>query len=294
MNAPLSPVSFADTDYGRIEYLDRGQGAPVLVVHGSPGGCDQGALMADFLVRAGLRVIVPSRPGYLGTPLTDANRRIDGSAAALGALMAALGLARYGVMCWSGGGPAAYRLALRQPQCVSALVAIAALSGRYDWRASGEDRFLFGTALGNWILKLLGEHAQHRLVAATLAAEGELPQAELEALVAAVWADEGQRRFVLELARTVSWRGERQAGRDNDAAEFAAITDLGLAGITVPTLLVHGRADTDVRPQHAERAAAQIPGAQLEWIERGGHLAAFTGPHRDAVQARIAAFLQRG
>ena len=38
MNAPLSPLSprsFADTDYGRIEYLDRGQGAPVLVVHGS-------------------------------------------------------------------------------------------------------------------------------------------------------------------------------------------------------------------------------------------------------------------
>lgn len=286
-------ASFADTDRGRIEYLDRGQGAPVLVVHGSPGGCDQGALMADFLVRAGLRAIVPSRPGYLGTELTDTNRSIDGSAEALAALMAVLGIERYGVMCWSGGGPSSYRLARLHPDRVSALVAIAALSRRYDWQASGEDRFLFGTALGNWILKLLGEHAQHQLVAATLASEGELPKAELEALVSSVWADETRRRFVLDLAHTVSWRGARKAGRDNDAAQFAAITDLGLAGISVPTLLVHGRVDTDVTPQHAEWAAAQIPGAQLDWIERGGHLAVFTDPDSDAIQARIVAFLKR-
>ena len=286
--------SQADTAFGRIEYLDRGQGAPVLVVHGSPGGCDQGALMAEFLVRAGLRAIIPSRPGYLGTPLTNANRSIDGSADALVALMAALGIARYGLMCWSGGGPASYRLALRHPQRVSALVAIAALSRRYEWHAGGEDRFMFGTALGNWLLKMLSQHAQRQLVSATLGSEGELSKQELEALVAEVWADERKRRFVVDLAATVSWRGARKPGRDNDAAQFAAIDDLGLAGITVPTMLVHGRVDTDVRPSHAEFAAAQIPGAQLEWVEHGGHLAAFTDPDSDAIQARIAAFLKRG
>ena len=91
-----TPTLFADTAFGRIEYLDRGQGRPVLVLHGSPGGHDQGSLMADFLVRAGLRAIIPSRPGYLGSELNEINRSIDGTADALAALMAGLGFDRYG------------------------------------------------------------------------------------------------------------------------------------------------------------------------------------------------------
>lgn len=291
MSVPTMTPSRIETGYGPIEYLDRGQGLPVLVVHGSPGGCDQGSLMADFLVRAGMRAVIPSRPGYLGTPLTESNRSIDGSADAQAALMAALGIERYGVLCWSGGGPSSYRLALRHPAAVTALVAIAALSQRYVWHAGAEDRFMFDTALGNWALGVMSRHAQRQLIEATLASEGRLSKAELEALVEHVWADERKRHFVLDLAGTVSWRGERKAGRDNDEACFAAITDLGLAGIGVPTLLVHGRVDTDVVAQHAEHAAACIPGARLDWVERGGHLAVFTDPDSDAIQAGIVRFL---
>lgn len=291
MNSP-EPGKFADTAFGRIEYLDRGQGAPVLVVHGSPGGHDQGALMADFVVAAGLRAIIPSRPGYLGSELNETNRSIDGTADALAALMAGLGIDRFALLCWSGGGPSCYRLALRHGDKLSALVALAAVSQRYEWHAGGDDRFMFGTALGNWILKIMSEHAQRALVGATLGAEGELPKAELEALVAEVWADEAKRRFVVELARTISWRGARKPGLDNDQANFAAIADLELQRIAVPTLLVHGRVDTDVTPQHSEFAAAQIAGAQVEWIERGGHLAVFTDHDSAAIQARIAGFLR--
>lgn len=284
---------FADTAFGRIEYLDRGAGAPVLVLHGSPGGHDQGALMAEFLVQAGLRAIVPSRPGYLGSELTEANRSLDGSADALAALMAGLGFDRFGVLCWSGGGPSSYRLALRHGEPLTALVALAAVSERYDWQPAGDQRFMFGTALGNWLLKLLREHAPHKLVEATLDAEEDLPKAELEALVEQVWADPAKRRFVLELAGTVSWRGSRQPGFDNDMANFAAIEDLELEHIAVPTLLVQGRLDTDVLPRHSESAAARIAGAQLQWVERAGHLAAFADPHSATVQARIVEFLKR-
>ncbi len=290
----MNDTRFADTAFGRIEYLDRGSGAPVLVLHGSPGGHDQGALMAGFLVQAGLRAIIPSRPGYLGSELTEVNRSLDGTADALAALMAGLGFDRYGVLCWSGGGPSAYRLALRHGEALSALVALAAVSAHYDWKPAEDQRFMFGTALGNWLLKLLREHAPHKLVQATLDAEGELPQAELQALVEQVWADPAKRRFVLELAGTVGWRGVRQPGLGNDMANFAAIEDLELERIAVPTLLVQGRLDTDVLPRHSESAAARIPGAQLLWIERGGHLAAFTDPDSDAVQARIVEFLKRG
>ena len=76
---PPARAPGADAAFGRIEYLDRGRGRPVLVVHGSPGGHDQSSLMADFVVAAGLRAIIPSRPGYLGSALNDANRSIDGA-----------------------------------------------------------------------------------------------------------------------------------------------------------------------------------------------------------------------
>ena len=284
---------FADTAFGRIEYLDRGQGHPVLVLHGAPGGHDQGSLMADFVVAAGLRAIIPSRPGYLGSELTELNRSFDGAADALAALMAGLGIDAYSVLCWSGGGPTAFRLALRHGERVHALVALAAASQRYDWHPDGGERFMFGTALGNWILKIMAEHAPRQLIGATLASEGELSKEDLETLVRQVWSDETKRRFVVELAATVSWRGARKPGLDNDMACFAAIDDLQLEHIQVPTLLVHGRADTDCPPQHSEAAARRIPGARLRWIEHGGHLAMFTDPDSDAVQADIVGFLRQ-
>jgi pimeloyl-ACP methyl ester carboxylesterase len=295
MSSPTpEPGQFADTAFGRIEYLDRGRGPTVLVLHGSPGGHDQGSLMADFLVAAGLRAIIPSRPGYLGSELNDTNRSIDGTADALAALMAGLGIDRYGLLAWSGGGPAACRLAIRHSEQVRALVLLAAVTQRYEWHAGAEDRFMFGSVLGNWILKIMIEHAQRPLVSATLGSEGDLSKAELETLVEQVWADPTKRRFVVELARTISWRGARKPGLDNDQAQFAAITDLELQHCGVPTLLVYGRADSDVPPAHGELAAARLPAAQVVWIDRGGHLAAYTDPHSEALQARIAAFVAGG
>jgi len=67
--------------------------------------------------------------------------------------MAGLGFDRYGVMYWSGGGPSAYRLALRHGDNVSALAALAAVSQRCEWHPGRDERFMFGSALGNWVLK---------------------------------------------------------------------------------------------------------------------------------------------
>lgn len=45
-----------------------------------------------------------------------------------------------------------------------------------------------------------------------------------------------------------------------------------LAAIRVPTLLVHGTADSVVDPSAAEYAAGKIPGASLRWFQDVGHL----------------------
>jgi 3-oxoadipate enol-lactonase len=45
-----------------------------------------------------------------------------------------------------------------------------------------------------------------------------------------------------------------------------------LGGVRMPTLILHGTHDRLVAPANAERLAAEIPGAELHWLEGAGHL----------------------
>src|SRR6478609_2627631 len=83
------------TAVGDVDCAVVGQGPPVLVVHGSPGGHDAGLAMARFLVADGLRTVVPDRPGYFGTPLSSGTT-IDEQADLHAALLDALGIDRAG------------------------------------------------------------------------------------------------------------------------------------------------------------------------------------------------------
>src|SRR4051794_13851269 len=138
------------TALGPVEVARRGSGPPVLFVHGTPGGFDSSLAMGRFLDEAGVEVIAPSRPGYLATPL-EGRASIDEQADLHAALLDALGHEQAGVIAWSGGGPSAYRLAVRHPEKVSSLVAFAAVSGQLDAPKEGlEERLMLKTGFGNW------------------------------------------------------------------------------------------------------------------------------------------------
>jgi hypothetical protein len=59
------------TAKGPIEYAEVGHGPVVLMVHGDPGGYDQiyQVLKIDDAEHGDFRYVIPSRPGYLRTPL---------------------------------------------------------------------------------------------------------------------------------------------------------------------------------------------------------------------------------
>jgi pimeloyl-ACP methyl ester carboxylesterase len=275
----------ADTAAGSVEYADTGTGRPVLFVHGSPGGADQAVLMTSFLVEAGFRVIAPSRPGYCGTALGEANADPAGQAALHLALLDALDLASVGVACWSGGGPSTYALAATHPERVTTIAAIAAVSHAYSFAGTSESLLMAGKA-GRWIMKQLVHHAPKTVVQSLAKEEGDLDKHQLKELVAHIWNDEAKRAFVLELSELVTGP-ERHAGLANDQAQFPEIGDLGLAAITAPTLLVHGTADGDVPAEQSDHALAAIPASELLAVEDGTHVAAWTDPTSDAIQARI-------
>ena len=288
MDQPPEYVSqVVETSRGPVEYAEVGTGTPVLVVHGTPGGIDAAALMARILPRDGIRAILLSRPGYLGTAL-DGRATIDEQADLLAALLDHLGVDRTGVYSWSGGGPAAYRLAVRHPERVTALVANAAVSQAYH--LPDQDlgtRLMFTTAPGQWLLRVLAAHQPARYVEGALSGEGDLTPAQLEQRVAEVLADPDKRRFVLDLGPTSVPDAARRAGYRNDLAQFAAITSLELDRITAPTLVVQGSADSDLPPVQSDFAAATVPGAEMLNLDTGTHLALYTHPEAAAAQARV-------
>jgi pimeloyl-ACP methyl ester carboxylesterase len=277
-----------ETSAGVVQYIDRGEGRPVLFVHGSPGGCDQGELMTAFLAQAGFRVVAPSRPGYLDTPLTDDNATPDAQADLVAALMDALGVEQFAVMCWSGGGPSTYRLAASRPDRVTSVVAIAAVSGPYTFEHPHEEGLLTGR-FGQWLMKELARHAPKEVVQMLATEEGDLTKDQARALTEHIWNDPDKREFVVELSATVT--GRRGRGLRNDEQQFPKIGDLGLAEMRAPTLLVHGTVDSDVPPEHSEHSLAAIPKAEIIRVDAGTHLAAWTDPTSDEIQQRIATHL---
>ena len=58
------------TSKGAVEFDMSGTTGPVILsIHGGIGGADQARLMTNWLDSSAYRLLSPSRPGYLGTPL---------------------------------------------------------------------------------------------------------------------------------------------------------------------------------------------------------------------------------
>jgi pimeloyl-ACP methyl ester carboxylesterase len=279
------------TSRGPIEYAVVGAGSPVLVLHGTPGGIDAAQLMARFLPKDAFAAVLVSRPGYMDTPL-GASPSIDGEADLLAALLDELGIESAGVHCWSGGGPSAYRLAVRYPERVRSLVAFAAVSQAYPTpKLKFVDRLLLQTRPGNRLLSYLAAKQPEQFVTGVLASEGFLSRKLLKERVAHVMAHPDKRDFVVGLGLTAEQTAERRIGYDNDIREFGDITTLELERISAPTLVIHGTADSDVPFSHGEFAAGRIPGAELLALETGTHLAFYTHPESAEAQRRAVSLL---
>jgi pimeloyl-ACP methyl ester carboxylesterase len=116
-----------DSRFGTIEYAERGEGHPVLVLHGIFGGFDAACLTADRWIGDGFHVVAPSRFGCLGSPLPPDATAAD-QADAYAVLLDALGIGRAAVVGFSAGTVSAMQFGLRHPDRITALVL---MSGHY-------------------------------------------------------------------------------------------------------------------------------------------------------------------
>jgi 2-hydroxy-6-oxonona-2,4-dienedioate hydrolase len=111
----------ATTSFGPIDFAELGDGKPVLVLHGTGGGYDQGLDMTAALTDEGFRLIAPSRFGYLRTAL-PADYSAAAQADAYAELLDRLGVERCAVIGISAGAWPALHFAVRYPKRCSAVV----------------------------------------------------------------------------------------------------------------------------------------------------------------------------
>ncbi|WP_169823361.1 alpha/beta fold hydrolase [Aldersonia kunmingensis] len=275
-----------DTPYGSVECGVSGVGTPVLVLHGSPGGIDSAEIMARFLPRDRFRVITVSRPGYLGTPLS-VDRTIDAEANRHAALLDALDVPAAGVLAWSGGGPAAFRLAARHPDRVRGLVAVAPVTSRQHLSPPGlVERALFATPAGSWVVAAMERVIPRQIVAGAVDSQGTLAANRADERVNEIMADPEKRRFVLDITRTVGRGGRRKAGWDNDAVQFSNIESLNFGAIAARTLVVASSHDAEIAAADCVDAAAAIPQGELLMLDYATHLDFYTHPDSAAAQAK--------
>ncbi len=287
------PGTIIETAAGKIEYATAGEGPVVLAVHGGPGGYDQGLGLARIFTERGMRVLAPSRPGYLGTPL-DTGRTIAEQADALAALRDALGIDKVAVVGISAGGPFAYTLAARHADRVSCLVSVDGVSQRYVMpdQAGKVEQALFLSDFGERLVHALMAHFPGLVISDLLGTEGYLTSKEQHERVKQVVADPEKLRVVKVICNSMNPYRLRKAGVDNDLIQLAAIDNLPLSEIKAPSLIIHGTADADVQFRDGDHAASTIAAAQHLWINRGTHLCFWLSPQATEAQEQAVAFVK--
>ena len=257
----------APSRHGEVEYADVGNGTPLLMVHGTGGGFDQGLLFARPLLDRGYRLISPSRFGYLRSGLpkdpSSANQ-----ADAFADLLDHLGIDRIAISGGSAGALSAIEFAVRHPDRCAALLPIVPAAYAPDPDAVTSDAPPPGVELAMTLLRSdflfwCGLSVASEPMTGTLLATDP-------ALLGTVDAVERQR------AHDVLWGllpvSRRADGLINDARLAGHPAQSALETITAPTLTISTEDDRFGTAKAARHIAATVPGARAIIYPTGGHI----------------------
>ncbi len=268
------------TPAGPIEFAETGAGVPLLSIHGSGGGYDQGLDIAAELIGDGFHVIAPSRFGYLRTPI-PLDVSPSAQADAHGLLLAALKIDKAIVVGTSAGARSAIELALCHPDQVAALILIVpatyAPTDPVAIETSRGSQFAFwlvssGADLDWWATEKIAPSVLMRFI-------GVAPE------IVAI-ASPSERERVMRMVRQIQPLSARFSGINIDSKPDNHRPPLEL--IKAPTLVISARDDLFNTLPAAEFAAATIPAAKLVVFDRGGHL--LVG-HQGEVRLQVTSFL---
>ncbi len=265
-----------DTRLGQIEYSDSlGEGPVILHIHGSPGGYDQ-----VFGIGKKYKVISPSRPGYLRTPITS-GKTPEEQADLYKALLEELDIDSVIVWGTSGGGPSAIEFAIKYPEATRGLISFEALTGPWLEAKEIDKYFLAASDFSLWFsLKLSGVFGKRNLVSFVV------PDVSNQNLIL---KDEVSFKELKKLIWTIWPISMRQAGFSNDAEMFFDL-NLDLQKISSPTIAIHGTKDINVDISHSIKLTEVVKNSKLHRIIGADHYMSFS--HRNEINEVVEEFIE--
>ncbi len=261
---------------GLYDYGDP-TGAPVMVFHGTPA-CGAGFAWADApAAERGLRLVAPDRPG-IGLSSRVAAWTIAEYPARVAALADALGIDRFAVWGYSGGGPYAVACAALLADRVTTAAVAAGMGQIGVWATIDEsektDRQMLELsttrpAVARALLGASGFGARVSPRIAMRSFEKQLSPSDREVVPTL-----GPPREAMALFTQAFLHGAH--GVVADYAAIAGPWGFDVGSITTPMAVFHGDADTMVPLRHGEELAARVPGATLTVWPGAGHLGTIT------------------
>jgi pimeloyl-ACP methyl ester carboxylesterase len=254
--------------YGRVEYASAGSGAPLLMIHGSGGGFDQGLAFAEGLVPRRFRIIAPSRFGYLASDYPE-GASPEMQADALAALLKRLGVGRAVIVGGSAGALSAAQLALRHPEMCRGLILLVPASYAPDRR---RNESAVEGALARSVM-LRATRSDHLFWAGARLAPSLMTRSLLATEPGLVEAGgPAEQRRVLRVLEDVLPVSDRWRGLALDSATAGAPPKYPLERLACPLLAISARDDLYGTAAAARYAAATAPRGKLVLYETGGHL----------------------
>jgi haloalkane dehalogenase len=256
---PFAPNYF-DWEGLRLHFLDKGSGAPVLLLHGEPDWSYLYRRMVPILARHH-RVIAPDYAGFgrSDKPTDIGWYTYDRHVASIESLVEHLDLREATVVVQDWGGPIGLRAAVEMKDRFARLVVMnTGLFSGGDWPTPGFLRwrgFAERMGLDLPIGRVMQSSVVHPLEEETLAAyEAPWPVRESKAGVAA-----------FPLLVPIS-------DRHPNAAALRRVADK-LGSWQVPALVAWSDQDPVFTPAHGEAMARALPGADGVWVVEGaGHM----------------------
>ena len=212
-------------------------------------------MCAGFVDRGFFLLRMDHRDSGLSTVLADGARfTLDDMAGDAVAVLDAAGCDRAIVCGYSLGGMVAQAVAAAYPQRVAGLVSISSHTGEPG----------------------VGDPTPEALAALTAPPAATIPE-QIEVDLAGYriwsspeWRNEHAEREYLEHSYRRAWHPGASERQFKAAARSGSRAD-GLRALTVPTLVIHGSADTLIAPDAGSRTAELVPGAEYLEIEGMGH-----------------------
>ncbi len=276
--APGAEVTTRDGRTLCYEQIGDPSGAPVFVLHGTPGSRLSGLRPHEQRVaEAGLRVITYDRPGYGGSS-RHAGRRVVDCVADIAAIADEIGLSRFAVSGGSGGGPhalaAGAKLAGRVTAAACDVGAAPYDAPDLDW-FDGMDpinvrEFRWALAGEETLTSELAREARTTLDRVEEDPAALLDGVELAASDRAV-LERSDVRETLRASTREAFRLGVSGWVDDDLA-FVSPWGFAVQEIAVRVEIRYGEGDVLVPAAHGRWLATHVPGASVTVDRGGGHL----------------------